>query len=424
MKNKFKRSVRRSVSLSLLFITGLLLSLTARAELVIRITEGVTDGLPVMVMPFEGVGVSRIIEDDFRRSGLFTLIDPARAGQPLRVGQPFQKDLLKNSGAEYVVVGRQNNGLEVELLNAASGERMATYRIPPHSNLRSMAHKAADAVYQRLTGKRGAFDTRIAYVSASGPPRNQTYRLIVSDADGYNPSTIMASDKPVMSPSWSPDGRQLAYVSFESGRSAVYVQNLLTGEARTVASGEGMTGAPAWSPDGRNIAMSMTNEGNADIYVISVSGGMPRRVTTSRGIDTEPSWANAGTLIYTSDQGGKPQLYRSSVNGGDGSRLTFNGSENSTPSVVGNSVAMVRQDGDRSRIVIMNAASKASVMVSRGGRFDDSPSLAPNGSMVIYSTEENGRGVLAIASSNGKARQILSAQEGHVRDPAWSPYLN
>lgn len=420
MKNKF----RFMLNVLLLFVAGLMLSTPARAELVIRITEGVTDGIPVMIVPFEGVGVSRIIEDDLRRSGRFNLVGPARAGQPLRFGQPFQPNLLKNSGAEYVVVGRQNNGLEFELLNAVTGARVASYLIPPRSSLRSMAHKAADQVYERLTGKRGAFDTRIAYVSASGPPRNQTYRLIVSDADGFNPRTVMTSDKPVMSPTWSPDAQQLAYVSFESGRSAIYIQNLLTGAARIIASGEGMNGAPAWSPDGRNIAMSLSNEGNADIYVVAASGGTPRRITTSRAIDTEPSWANAGTLIYTSDQGGKPQLYRTSINGGDGSRLTFNGSENSAASVVGNSVALVRQDGNISRIAIMNAASKASVMVSRGGRYDESPSLAPNGSMVIYSTEENGRGVLAIASSNGKAQQILSAQDGHVRDPAWSPYIN
>lgn len=424
-KNNFSLNLKRPFSILMLLMTGLMLSLPARAELVIRITGGVSDGIPVMIMPFEGVGASRIIEDDFRRSGQFTMINPARAGQPLRFGQPFQKQLLKNSGAEYVVVGRLNNGLEFELLNAATGARMASYTVPPHSNLRSMAHKAADAIYQRLTGKRGAFDTRIAYVSASGAARDQTYRLIISDADGHNPRTVMTSDKPVMSPTWSPGGRQLAYVSFESGRSAIYVQNLLTGNAHAISNAEGMNGAPAWSPDGQTIAMSLSVDGNADIYVVSTRGGStPRRITRARGIDTEPSWANANTLIYTSDQGGKPQLYRTSVNGGDGARLTFNGSENSAASVVGNSIAMVRQDGDVSRIALMNAASKATVMVSRGGRYDESPSLAPNGAMVIYSTEEGGRGVLAIASSNGKASQILSAQDGHVRDPAWSPYMN
>ncbi|MGB0846265.1 MAG: Tol-Pal system beta propeller repeat protein TolB [Thiolinea sp.] len=406
------------------FITALLFAFSARAELVIRITDGVKDGIPIMVIPFPGSRTATIIEDDLQRSGQFTLIDPARAAQPMLFGQPFQKVLLKNSGAEYVVVGRPGNGLEFEIISAATGQRVAAYNVPPRVNPRRMAHQAADAIFERLTGTRGAFDTRLAYISATGPAGNQTYRLIVAEADGHNPRTVLTSDKPVMSPTWSPDGRRLAYVSFESGRSAIYVQDLNSGSAQAISTQGGMNGAPAWSPDGSKIAMSLSREGNADIYVVGATGGTPRRITTSRGIDTEPSWANVNTLVYTSDQGGKPQLYRTSIAGGNGSRLTFNGSENSAPSVIGNSVAMVRLNGNVSRIAVMNAASKGTVMVSRGGRYDESPSLAPNAGMVIYSTEVNGRGVLAIASSNGKARQILSAQEGHVRDAAWSPYLN
>lgn len=406
------------------FITALLFAFSARAELVIRITDGVKDGIPIMVIPFPGSRTATIIEDDLQRSGRFTLIDPARAAQPMLFGQPFQKVLLKNSGAEYVVVGRPGNGLEFEIISAATGQRVAAYNVPPRVNPRRMAHQAADAIFERLTGTRGAFDTRLAYISATGPAGNQTYRLIVAEADGHNPRTVLTSDKPVMSPTWSPDGRRLAYVSFESGRSAIYVQDLNSGSAQAISTQGGMNGAPAWSPDGSKIAMSLSREGNADIYVVGATGGTPRRITTSRGIDTEPSWANVNTLVYTSDQGGKPQLYRTSIAGGNGSRLTFNGSENSAPSVIGNSVAMVRLNGNVSRIAVMNAASKGTVMVSRGGRYDESPSLAPNAGMVIYSTEVNGRGVLAIASSNGKARQILSAQEGHVRDAAWSPYLN
>ncbi len=410
--------------LLILLISGLLLSAAVRAELVIRITDGVKDGIPIMIIPFPGSRTATIIEDDLQRSGRFTLIDPARANQPLLFGRPFENRLLRSSGADYVVVGRPGNGLEFEIINVASGERIATYNVPPGVNPRRRAHQAADLIFERLTGVKGAFDTQIAYISASGPAGNQTYRMIVAEADGYNPRTVLTSDKPIMSPTWSPDGRRLAYVSFESNRSAIYIQDLNTGNAYPLSNQGGMNGAPAWSPDGSKIAMSLSQDGNADIYVISTNGGEPRRITTTRAIDTEPSWANVNTLIYTSDQGGRPQLYRTSIAGGNGSRLTFNGSENSAPSVVGNSVAMVRMNGNFSRIAVMNAATKATVMVSQGGRYDESPSLAPNGSMVIYSTEENGRGVLAVSSSNGKARQFLSAQEGHVRDAAWSPYLN
>ena len=416
--------MKNKITLLTLIFSILFFAVTARAELVIRITDGVKDGIPIMIIPVPGSRAATIIEDDLARSGRFTLIDPARAAQPMLFGQPFQPVLLKNSGADYVVVGSPNNGLVFEIINASTGQRVQSYNVPLQGNPRRIAHQAADIIFERLTGTRGAFDTSLAYISASGPAGNQTYRMIVADSDGHNPRTILTSDKPIMSPTWSPDGQRLAYVSFESGRSAIYVQDLRSGNAHTISAQGGMNGAPAWSPDGRNIAMSLSSEGNADIYVVGANGGTPRRITTARGIDTEPSWANVNTLVYTSDQGGKPQLYRTSIAGGNGSRLTFNGSENSASSVIGNSIAMVRLNGNTSRIAIMNAATKNTVMVSRGGRYDESPSLAPNGSMVVYSTEVNGRGVLAIASSNGKARQILSAQQGHVRDAAWSPYLN
>ena len=415
--------MKKSIIFLTLLLVGWLVALPARAELVIRITDGVNDGIPVMIVPFQGGQLASIVEADLARSGLFTLISPARAGQPLALGQPFQQNLLRNSGAEYVVVGSQTNNLEFEIINASTGQRTAGFRIPAHPNQRRMAHKAADLIFERLTGNKGAFDTRIAYVSAMGPAKNQTYQLIVSDADGFNPRTIMTSNKPVMSPSWSPDGRQLAYVSFESGRSAVYVQDLASGSKRAVSTRSGMNAAPAWSPDGRSLAVSLSERGNADIYVMSSSGGGVSQITRSRGIDTEPSWANNNTIIYTSDQGGKPQLYRTSVAGGDGSRLTFQGSYNSAPSVVGNSVAMVRQIGGSFRIAVMNASTQKSVIVSQG-QLDESPSLAPNGSMVLYATEAGGRGVLAVASANGKAKQILSSQAGDVRDPAWSPFLD
>ncbi|PID50597.1 MAG: Tol-Pal system beta propeller repeat protein TolB [Proteobacteria bacterium] len=417
--------MKKTLTYLVLLMAGLLFSLTARAELVIRITDGVNDGVPLMIVPFQGSDLASIIEADLKRSGQFTLVPHTKAGQALALGQPFQQDRLRASGADYAVVGRQQaaDGLEFEIINVATGQRAAGFRIPPHPNRRRMAHKAADLIFERLTGLQGAFDTRIAYVAASGPARRQTYRLLVSDADGYNPQTVMTSGKPVMSPSWSPDGMQLAYVSFETGQSGIYVQDLLTGGKRLVSMREGINGAPAWSPDGRYLAVSLSEGGNPDIYLIGVLDGSATQLTRSPAIDTEPTWANTNSIIYTSDRDGQPQLYRTTIRGGDGYRLTNEGRYNAAASIVGNSVAMVRQMNGRFRIAVMNASTRASTVVSKGD-FDESPSLAPNGSMVLYATKLGGRGVLAVSSANGKARQILSEQAGDVRDPSWSPFLD
>lgn len=418
--------MKNKIILLILLITTLTTSLGARAELVIRITESISDGIPIMIVPFPGSRASAIIADDLKRSGTFTIVNPSRAGQPLQLGQPFQPVLLKNSGAHYAVVGRRGNGLEFEIIDAATGQRIAFYNVPPGVNPRRMAHQAADLIYERLTGIRGAFDTRIAYISAAGPAGNQTYYLMTADIDGFNEQVLLTSRKPIMSPAWSPDGRRLAYVSFESGRSAIYVMDLSTRNAYPIANEGGMNGAPAWSPDGSKIAMSLSQNGNADIYVLSTRGGAPRRITTSPAIDTEPAWINDNSLMYTSNQGGRPQLYRTSVAGGNGSRYTYGG-ENSAASVLGNKVAMVRTNGNTSRIVIQNAAGGGTTVISDGkGRDDESPTLAPNGQMIIYSTKKGGRDVMVISNSKGTAHQTLSAPAPDVstRDAAWSPYLN
>lgn len=403
-------------------LTALLLSacaafptMTQAEELHIQIdSDASADGTRIVVAPFGPL--AKVIEADLQRSGRFALIDPARVGN-------MSPDALRAAGAQYAVVGSQSGSLDFQLIDVGSGQPVGSFRIPPHPNQRRMAHKAADLVFEKITGVHGAFDTRIAYVSASGPARGQTFQLIVSDSDGFNPRTVASSRQPIMSPSWSPGGRQLAYVSYETGRPVVYVQDLASGGKRAISDPNRSSTAPSWSPDGRSLAFSVANRGDYDIYVAGANGGGIRQITNSRGIDTEPEWANNSTIVFTSDRGGSPQLYQTSASGGNGSRMSFSGGYNAGASIAGNSVAMVRQSGGQTKIAIMNAASHEERVVSRGTQ-DDAPAIAPNGTMVLYATDAGARGALAVASDNGKAHQILYSQAGDVRDPAWSPYLD
>jgi TolB protein len=401
------------------------MSVSAEEVLQIKITkEGEGGGIGIIIAPFAGGNLSKIVEADLQRSGRFNLIDPARASQPLQMGGSLQAEPLRATGAQYLVVGRQQGGLEFEILDVANGQRIAGYRIPNLPNQRRMAHKAADLIFEKLTNVKGAFDTRIAYVSVTGNVKSPNYRLIISDSDGHNPRTILSSRQPVLSPTWSPDASSLAYVSYESGEPAIYVQQLRSGSKRKVSGRPGMNNAPAWSPDGRLLAMSLSFDGgDPDIYVQRVHGGALRRITNTRGIDTEPSWSpDSNTIIFTSDRSGKPQLYRVSANGGAASRFSFGSSYTSDASVVGNKVAMVQQNGSAFQIAVRNASAGGAQVVSRGS-LDESPSLAPNGTMVIYGSQSGGRAVLAVSSDNGKAHQVLYSQSGDVRDPAWSPFL-
>ncbi|WML92029.1 Tol-Pal system beta propeller repeat protein TolB [Thiothrix lacustris] len=402
---------------SFLLSASVLLPVMTQAEdLHIHIdSDASTDGTRLLVAPFGPL--AKVIESDLQRSGRFALIDPTRAGGNLT------PDALKAAGAEYAIIGSQTGGLDFQLINVNNGQTVGSFRIPAHPNQRRMAHKAADLVFEKLTGVKGAFDTRIAYVSASGPAKNQTYQLIVSDADGYNPRTIVSSRKPVMSPSWSPDAKQVAYVSYETGRPVVYVQDLASGGKRTISDPNRSSISPSWSPDGRSIAYSVADRGNYNIVVAGSNGSGARQITNTRGINAEPQWADSGTLVFTSDRSGQPQLYKTTPNGGAESRMSFSGGYNAGASIAGNAVAMVRQNGGTSSITIMDAASKQERTISRGTQ-DDSPAISPNGMMVLYATDAGGRNSLAVASDNGKAHQSLYSQAGDVRDPAWSPYLD
>lgn len=411
----------------------------AQAVLTIEIVDGVEGALPIAVVPFawEGEGtlgaeVAGIVRDDLRRSGQFK---PTPAEQ--LVARPHRREDV-NFGewrlldADYLVIGRMSavdDGyrLEFELYNTHSQKRLLGYAVSAgRGELRRLAHHVSDLVYEELLGIKGAFSTRVAYVTATGSGKQTRYTLQVADADGHNPQTIVRSDEPLLSPTWSPDGRELAYVSFESGNSAIYMQTLASGERRRLTSFKGINGAPDISPDGRRMALALSKDGSLDIYVMELASGNLRRLTDHWGIDTEPRWMPDGrTLVFTSDRGGRPQLYTLDVASGTAKRLTFDGNYNARASVGpdGSLVAMVHGQGNRFRIALMDRGTDV-VRVLSDGPLDESPSFAPNGSMILYATQDRGRGALAAVSADGRVRQSLRVTEGEVREPAWSPFLN
>jgi TolB protein len=313
-----------------------------------------------------------------------------------------------------------------QLFDVYRGEQITGYSIPTTArDLRATAHQIADIVYETLTGQPGAFATRIAYVTSQrDTDGGERVVLEVADADGYDPQTIVSSTEPLMSPAWSPDGRRIAYVSFEKRQPSVWVQEVFTGRREKIASFKGINGAPAWSPDGRQLALTLSKDGNPDIYVMDLARRSLRRITDHWAIDTEPAWSPDGRhLVFTSDRGGAPQIYRVAAGGGSAERVTFEGGYNARPSYSpdGRQLAVVTRVNGRYRIAVIELQTGAMRVLSDGS-LDESPSFAPNGSMIIYATREQGRGVLAAVSTDGRVRQRLGFQSGDVREPDWSPY--
>jgi TolB protein len=411
----------------------LCLAAGARAELTIQITQGMEGAAPIAIVPFAAAGplpadVAAVVAADLERSGRFAPLPVADMLERPSDGAQVDFKNWRMLGQHHLVVGQVLNEaggymVQFQLFDVYQGGQLLALRVPAGSNeLRRAAHHIADLIYEKLTGERGAFNTRIAYVTASGGGDARRYTLMVADADGHSPQTILRSKQPIMSPSWSPDGRRLAYVSFERRRSEIYVQEVGTGSREAVASHDGINGAPAWSPDGRRLALTLSRGGNPDIYVLDLGSRALTRITDSSAIDTEPTWSPEGaSLAFTSDRGGRPQIYRASSTGGGAQRLTFEGDYNARPvfSADGKRLAMVHRGGSGFTIAVLDLATRALTVLSEGGQ-DESPSFAPNGSMVIYASG----GVLAAASVDGRVRQRLTLTEGDVREPAWSPYQN
>ena len=405
-------------------------------SLEIDIVGGNAAALPITVVPFGGscgdTDVGGVVRADLGRSGQFRSPDPASLPERPTQGSEVAYPTWRMLKQDYLLIGRCVPGgdgyrTEYELFDVAKQERLLGFALTaPAGAMRDVAHQISDAVYEKILGVPGAFWTRIAYVTASGLGRQSRYALMVADADGWNPRTVVNSTEPLMSPSWSPDGRRLAYVSFEGGNSGVWIQDIASGSREKVASFRGINGAPSFSPDGGRLAMTLSKGGNPDIYVMDLGSKHLTQVTNHFGIDTEPSWSPDGASLYfTSDRGGRPQIYQVGAGGGSATRVSFDGSYNASPSVSfdGKKLATAQGAGNTYRIALMDRSTGGArwSMLSPGS-LDESPSFAPNGAMLLYAAREGRRGVLYAVSADGRVRQRLSLGDGDVREPAWSPY--
>lgn len=416
------------------------LGTAAQAALTIEISEGVEGALPIAVVPFGWAGpqplpedVGAIVAADLQRSGRFAPLAPEDLlSRPTQAAQVNYRD-WRLLGVDNLVIGRiepagpDQYNIQFQVLDVLRGQQVTGYSVPAsRAQLRRAAHYIADLIYEALTGERGAFNTRIAYVTVKRAGDAKQYELQVADSDGYGPQTIVRSKEPIMSPTWSPDAQRVAYVSFEKRRAEIYVQDMRTGTRAQVAAFAGINGAPAWSPDGSRLALTLSRDGNPEIYVLRLADGNLRRITQSPAIDTEPVWMPDGnSLIFTSDRGGGPQLYQVPVGGGAPKRLTFEGNYNASADVSadGRRLAFVHRDaGGKYRVAVLDLERRLLQVISEGD-LDESPSFAPNGRMVLYASESGNRGVLAASSVDGRFGQRLRFQEGDVREPAWSPFL-
>ena len=428
MQNPFLVHVRRLASIALLTVAAG----AAQAQLRFEISGTGASQIPIAIANFVVNGsapqdVPQVVRDDLARSGLFKIVDAGTAALPETTAVNYGE--WKGRGADALVVGSvtrladgrfdvrfklYDNGRQTDLGGIALTSSQ--------NNLRLSAHRVSDYVYEKLTGDKGVFSTRIAYVLKQGTTR---YELQIADADGFNPQNALISREPIISPAWSPDGSKLAYVSFEAKKPVIYVHTVATGQRIPVANFKGSNSAPAWSPDGRTLAVTLTRDGNSQVYLINADGSNARRLTQSSGIDTEPEFApDGGSIYFTSDRGGGPQVYRQSVNGGDAQRVTFKGDYNISPRVSpdGKALAYVSRRGGRFQVYSLDLASGQELALTDTVK-DESPSFAPNGKVLLYATETGGRGVLAMVSSDGRIKQRITTQGGDVREPTWGPYM-
>ena len=408
-------------------------STSAQAQLKIDITGVGTNQIAFSAAPFQGnqglpQDINKVIEDDFLRSGFFRAINTT-SNVELNESTLIDPSAWKSIGVDALIVGSVKKlpdgrlDLRFNLHDTAQQKSLGkfSYVIAP-SALRLHAHKIADFVYEKMLGEKGVFSTRLAYVEKA-PGR---YRLIIADADGANPQVALASKEPIISPAWSPDGTQLAYVSFETRKPVVFVHTLATGRRKAMANFKGSNSAPAWSANGQQLAVVLTKDGGSQIFSMNADGSGLNRLTSTGGINTEPAYSHDGRSIYfTSDRGGGPQIYRMSTNGGDAARVTFEGGYNISPRISPDDKTLTyvtRRDG-QFRIAALDLAGGTEMLLTNTGR-DESPSFAPNGRYILYATKSGGKGTLAVVSKDGRIKYTLSSSGADISEPTWGPFIN
>ena len=421
--------MRRLVAAVLLCLSAVV----AHAQLSIEITGAGAQRIPIAIVPFAGegalpTGISGVVRADLERSGLFRPLEVPPLSPPPTEASNVNYAEWRSRLADALVLGsvaaRPDGRFVVrfKLFDTVKGADLSGVEYTlSREQARTTAHRIADFVYEKLTGEKGVFSTRIAYVVKRGPK----YELQIADADGAGEETALASLEPIISPAWSPDGRRLAYVSFENKKPVVYVHSLLDGKRNVAANFKGSNSAPAWSPDGSRLAVSLSRDGGSQIYLVNPDGSNVRRLTQSSGIDTEPVFSPDGlTLYFTSDRGGSPQIYRMPANGGEAQRVTFEGNYNVSPRISpdGKMLAYIARNGGKFQVATLDLATRQMQILTDSDK-DESPSFAPNGRMILLATVVGGRGVLSAVSADGRVKQRLSVSAGDVREPAWGPFV-
>ena len=422
---------RKGVCRVLLVVAGFSFLTAAQAALHLELTQGVNSAIPIAITPFANemnnvpgnTTVSQVISSDLQNSGQFSVTPSPKSASDVVTGQVRQ-------------VGPGRYEVSFQLMNANAQANTTSGNSPAallnlsftanQAGLRGLSHHISDLIYQKLTGVRGVFSTRIAYVLVQRyTDRPSHYQLIVADQDGFSPQTLFNSNEPIMSPTWTRNGHELAYVSFEGHHAGVYIQNLATGGRSIVSAYPGMNNAPSFSPHGRRLALVLTLSGNPNIYVMDLGARRLTQITNDYSIDTEPTWSPDGnSLFFTSNRAGGPEIYRYDFATRQVARVTFDGNYNARACLTpgGKTLVMMHRDGGSFNIAKQDLTSGRMTVLTNGGS-DDSPSLAPNGKMVLYGTRFAGREVLGLVSIDGRVKLRLPSQVGEVQDPSWSPFL-